>query len=159
MEKCPSQNNLNNYLLFHSHCQNTTKFVLSQVTSYLDQHNHYYACQSAYRPGHSTESALQRAVNDLFLSLSKANMSILALFDFSSALHAIDHSIHVHRLHTYYRFSDTVFQWSLRHPTDKHGMPLYQTIVLLWVLWTQVFVRIQFLAICIFTCTLSFWLP
>ena len=53
-------------------------------------------CQSAYRPGHSNETALLKVVNDLFLSLNKGNISVLALLDFSSAFDTIDHSILVH---------------------------------------------------------------
>ena len=34
------------------------KLVLSQVSSYLNSHNHHNTCKSAYRPGHSTETAL-----------------------------------------------------------------------------------------------------
>ena len=86
------------------------KFVLSQVSSYLNSHNLYNTCQSAYRPGHSTETALLKVVNDLFLSLNKGNISVLALLDFSSAFDTIDHSTLVHRLHTDFRFTDTVLQ-------------------------------------------------
>ena len=59
------------------------KLVLSQVSSYLNSHNLYNTCQSAYRPGHSTETALLKVVNDMFLSLNKGNISVLALLDFS----------------------------------------------------------------------------
>ena len=45
--------------------------VLSQVFSYLNSHNLYNTCQSAYHPGHSTETALLKVVNDLTLSLNK----------------------------------------------------------------------------------------
>ena len=55
--------------------------VLSQVSSYLNSHKLCNTCQSAYRPGHSTETALQKAVNDLLLSLSIDNISVLALLD------------------------------------------------------------------------------
>ena len=67
-------------------------------------------CQSACRPGHSTETALLKVVNDLFLSLNKGNISVLALLDFSSAFDTIDHPILVHRLHTDIGFTDTVLQ-------------------------------------------------
>ena len=76
-------------------------------------------CQSAYRPGHSTETALLKVVNDLFLSLNKGNISVLALLDFSSALDTIDHTIHVHRLRTDFGFTDTVLQWFSSYLSDR----------------------------------------
>ena len=76
------------------------KLILSQVSSYLNSHNHYNTCQSAYCPGHSTETALQKVVYDLSLSLNKDNISVQAFLDFSSAFDTNDHPILVHRLHT-----------------------------------------------------------
>ena len=68
-------------------------------------------CFFLCRPGHSTETALLKVVNDLFLYLNKGNISVLALLDFFSAFDAIDHPILVHRLHTDFGFTDTVMQW------------------------------------------------
>ena len=82
-------------------------------------HNLYNTCQSAYCPGHSTETALLKVVNDLFLSLNKGNISVLALLDFSSAFETIDHTILVHRLHTDFGFTDTVLQWFSSYLTDR----------------------------------------
>ena len=95
------------------------KLVLSKVSSYLNSHNLYNTCQSAYRPGHSTETALLKVVNDLFLSLNKGNISVLALLDFSSAFDTIDHTILVHCLHTDFGFTDTVLQWFSYYLTDR----------------------------------------
>ena len=94
------------------------KLVLSKVSSYLNSHNLYNACQSAYRPGHSTETTLLKVVNDLFPSLNRGNISVLALLDFSSAFDTIDHTILVHRLHTDFGFTDTVLQWFSSYLTD-----------------------------------------
>ena len=55
----------------------------------------------------------------LFLSLSKGNISVLALLDFSSAFDTIDHIILVHRLHTDFGFTDTVLQWFSSYLTDR----------------------------------------
>ena len=71
----------------------------------------------SYRPGHSTETALLKVVDDLFLSLNKGNISVLALLDFSSAFDTIDHPILVHHLHTDFGFTDTVLQSS--YLTDR----------------------------------------
>ena len=113
---------LNNYRPVSNLCfiaKILEKLVLSQDSSYLNSHNLYNTCQSAYRPGHSTETALLKVVNDLFLSLNKGNISVLALFDFSSAFDTIDHPILAHRLHTDFGFTDTVLQWFLSYLTDR----------------------------------------
>ena len=95
------------------------KLVLSQVSSYLNSHNPNNSYQSAYRAGDSTETALLKVVNDLFLSLNKGNISVLALLDFSSTLDKIDHPILVHRLHTDLGFTDAVFQWFSSYLADR----------------------------------------
>ena len=55
------------------------KLALSQVSYYLNSHNLCNICQSAYRPGHSTETALMKVVNDLFLSHSKGEISVFII--------------------------------------------------------------------------------
>ena len=134
------------------------KLVLSQVSSYLNSHNLYNTCQSAYRPGHSTETALLKVVNDLFLSHNKGNISVLALLDFSSAFDTIDHTIPVHRLHTDFGFTDTVLQWFSSYLTDRTHY-VYLIIALLLLLYTQVFLRVQFLALFFSPCIVSLCLP
>ena len=119
---CLDHNDLNNYrsvsnLGFIANI--LEKLVLSQVSSNLNSHNLYNTCQSAYRPGHSTETALLKVVNDLLISFNKGNISVLALLDFSSAFDTIDHPILVHRLHTDFGFSDTVLQWFSSYMTDR----------------------------------------
>ena len=52
--------------------------------------------QSAYCPGHSTETALLKVANDLFLFLNKGIMFVLALLEFSSAFDTIDNYTLVH---------------------------------------------------------------
>ena len=113
---------MNNYRPVSNLCfiaQLLEKLVLSQVSSYLNFHNLYNSCQSAYCPGHNTETALLKVVYDLFLSISKGNISVLALLDFSSAFDTIDHSILVHRLHTDFGFTDAVLQWFSSYLTDR----------------------------------------
>ena len=121
-KRCLDHNDLNNYRSVSNLCfiaKILEKLVLSQVSSYLNSHNLYNTCQSAYRPGHSTETALLKVVNDLFLSLNKGNISVLSLLDFSSAFDTIDHTILVHRLHTDFGFTDTVLQWFSSYLTDR----------------------------------------
>ena len=120
-KRCLDHNDFNKYRPVSNLCfiaKILEKLVLSQVSAYLNSHNLYNTCQSAYRPGHSTETALLKVVNNLFLSLNKGNISVLALLDFSSAFATIDHPILVHRLHTDFGFTDTIFQWFSSTLTD-----------------------------------------
>ena len=117
--RCLDHNDLNNYrpvsnLRFIINI--LERLVLSHVSSYLNSHN---TCQSACRPGLSTKTALLKVVNDLFLSLSKGNISVLALLDFYSAFDTIDHHILVHRLHTDVGFTDAVLQWFSSYMTNR----------------------------------------
>ena len=68
---CLDHNDLNNYRPVSNQCliaKILEKLVLSQVSSCLNSHNVSNTCQSAYRPGHSTETAHLNVVNDLFLN-------------------------------------------------------------------------------------------
>ena len=56
-------------------------------------------------------TALLKVVNDLFLSLSKGNTSVLALLDVSSAFGTIDHPIIACRLYIEFGFTEAVLQW------------------------------------------------
>ena len=128
-KRCLDHNDLNNYRPVSNLCfiaKILEKLVLSQISYYLSSHNLCNICQSAYRPGHSTETALLKVVNDLFHSHSKGEISVLALLDFSSAFDTIYHSILVHRLHTDFGFTDAVIQWSSCYPTDRtHYVSLF----------------------------------
>ena len=89
-------------LIFASLLKYWGEIVISHDSSTHHINNNF---QSAYHPGNSTEIVLE--VNDLFLSLSKDNMSMLALFDFLQ----IYHSILVHHLHADFGFTDAVNKW------------------------------------------------
>ena len=118
---CLDHNDLNNFRPVSNLCfiaKILEKLVLFQVSAYLNSYNLYNTCQSAYRPSRSTETALLKVVYDLFLSLNKGNISLLAFLDFSSAFDTIDHPIVVHCLHTDFGFTDAVFQWFSSYLTD-----------------------------------------
>ena len=95
-KRCLDRNDLNNYRPVSTLCiiaKILEKLVLSQVSSYLNFHNLCNTCQTAYRPGNFTKTALLLVVYDLFLSLNKSNVSVHALLVCSSEFDTIDHSI------------------------------------------------------------------
>ena len=73
--------------------------LLKKWFSQLSANNLYNHFQSAYRPGHSTETTFLKIVSDLLLDLDDGNVSLLALLDLSAAFDMIDHSILLHWLH------------------------------------------------------------
>ena len=87
------------------------KLVLVQISRHLSANNLLNQFQSAYRPGHSTETSLLTIVNDLLLSLDDGKIYLLASLDLSAAFDTIDHAILLHRLQHDFGLSGTVLDW------------------------------------------------
>ena len=87
------------------------KVVLRQLLAHLEQNQLCNAFQSAYRAGHSTETALLRIMNDLLCAMDQNKVSVLLLLDLSAAFDTIDHSILLSRLGTVFGISSTALSW------------------------------------------------
>ena len=59
----------------------TEKIVLSQLSAYLNANNLFPTSQSAYRPGHSTETALLNMMNDIVHALDNGDVTVITLLD------------------------------------------------------------------------------
>ena len=95
------------------------KVVMAQLSEHLQTNNLFYPLQSAYRAGHSTETALIKIVNDLLISLDENQISLLSLLDLSAAFDTIDHSILLSRLHSTFGISDTALKWFQSYLSDR----------------------------------------
>ena len=69
------------------------RVVARQLMSHINNNKLDNPHQSAYKPGHSTETALLSIKNEVHLSLARGEPTALVLLDLSAAFDTIDHNI------------------------------------------------------------------
>ena len=95
------------------------KVVLKQIYEYLNTNSLLSPNQSAYRPCHSTETALLKVTNDILLALDRGHVSLLALLDLSAAFDTVDHAIMVNTLQSDFGISGTALSWFKSYMFDR----------------------------------------
>ena len=86
------------------------RIIHTRLSTHLRSFCAITSFQSAYRPFHSTETALLRIQNDLLLAINQQKISALVLLDLSAAFDTIDHGILLERLSSYYGISGTALK-------------------------------------------------
>jgi hypothetical protein len=95
------------------------KVVASQLNSYLAQHGLHDMLQSAYKAGHSTETAVIKIKSDMDQILDQGDGILLVLLDLSAAFDTIDHNILFHRLEHCVGVKGTALQWLKSYLSDR----------------------------------------
>ena len=129
----------------------TEHAVTSKVTQHISENNLKESMQSAYRSGHSTETALAKVKADLLYAIDHQKVFCLVLLDLSLAFDTVDHFLLLQRLEDHFAIKETALEWiksyltcrtqkvnggSLRSPpvTLTFGVP--QGSVLLLIMFT-----------------------
>jgi hypothetical protein len=87
------------------------RIVASQLTGYLQENKLFPDLQSAYRQGHSTETALLKIFSDILDAADSAQVTLLGLLDLSAAFDTVDHDILLTRLQVSYGVSGSALAW------------------------------------------------
>ena len=66
------------------------KAIATPIHSHLINNDNVDICQSAYKAGHSCETALLRLYNDIVTNIGRGNGVRLVLLDLSAAFNTID---------------------------------------------------------------------
>jgi hypothetical protein len=96
----------------------TEKAAMSQISKYVQENNLLSPVQSAYRPFHSTETALLKVQNDILRFLDNSQAVILILLDLSAAFDTIDHDILVSRLQIRMGIQGAASDWIKSYLSD-----------------------------------------
>ena len=97
----------------------TETAVCNQVIDHISQSGLYPILQSAYRVGHSTETALLKIQNDILSAMEKQRVTLLVLLDLSAAFDTIDHQVLLHRLQVTYGVTGTALKWFQSYLTGR----------------------------------------
>ena len=95
------------------------RIVAAQIRSHMDSHDLGNTFQSAYKVGHSTETALLSIKNEIHLSLSKGMPTALVLLDLSAAFDTIDHDTLLSCLSSRFGFAGSALKWFRSYLQDR----------------------------------------
>ena len=87
------------------------RIAAKQLTAYLAKSALLPWFQSAYRTGHSSETAVLKVLSDILLGIDTSDLSALVLLDLSAAFDMVDHHILLQRLEHSYGITGLVHQW------------------------------------------------
>ena len=87
------------------------KVVASRLKHYMDVNQLYDPMQSAYRSGHSTETALTKVLNDMLVTMDNQGVAILVMLDLSAAFDTVDHKVLLQRMKDIIGVNGLVLKW------------------------------------------------
>ena len=93
--------------------------IAAQIRSHIDSNDLGNTFQSAYKAGHSTETALLCIQNEIHLSLSKGMPTALVLLNLLSDFDMINHDTLLTCLSTRFGFTETVLRWFTTYLLDR----------------------------------------
>ncbi len=97
----------------------TEKVVASQFITFCKDNNLLERLQSAYKEGHSIETALVRVHNDILTAMDRRDCVLLILLDLSAAFDTLDHDLLLKRLNTRCGVEGVALKWFESYLTNR----------------------------------------
>lgn len=94
------------------------KHVAASLMDFLSNHHMLYSFQSAFRQGHSTETALIKLTDQLLFNLNNDNISGMVFIDFKKAFDVVDHQLLLDKLQLY-RFGNSTLSWFTSYLSNR----------------------------------------
>ena len=105
------------------------KVISSSILKHIADNELIENFQSAYRCGHSTETALLRVYNDIVTMVGKGNGSYLVLLDLSADFDAIDHDTLFVILEKYVELTGSALQLLKSYFSDRSQRVLIDDVM------------------------------
>ena len=96
------------------------RLVQTRLQPHITSSPNFPPNQSAYRPLHSTETAMVRIVNDLLAGSGSGTPTLLVTLDLTSAFDTVDHTKLVERLHCDFGVAGPALDWLASYLADRH---------------------------------------
>ena len=85
--------------------------VSRQLLEHAECHNLMPVYQSAYKPGHCTETALVKLHSDICLAMDRQEVTLLVMTDLSAAFDTVDHQILLELLDNRFGIRGSALEW------------------------------------------------
>ena len=95
------------------------RLFLSRLYPHVTSSSNFNHLQSAYRPFHSTETALLQTFDNIFHSADLSQPTLLVSLDLSAAFDTIDHATLLPRLSTSFGVHGTALAWLTSYLTNR----------------------------------------
>ena len=95
------------------------RLFLARLKSHVAGSKNFNVKQSGFRSNHSTETAIQSILNDIFRSADNGELSILVALDISAAFDTIDHTTLLRRLGHTFGMHGVTLNWISSYLSDR----------------------------------------